>query len=163
MAQGGVLKATEITPSGSMEAAYQADNGTGFAFIMNEASGSFLTVVNAMGGCAVYDVDGNDVTGSHDALVQEARTAAAANQPDVAEACQSKLQRMYEGAADINPVELNTFSTVVYAAGFRFENTDYTIFYCRPTGFDQMDVYVVLDTADAIAKVDAKQLFFDTD
>ena len=163
MAQGGVLKATEITPSGSMEAAYQADNGTGFAFIMNEASGSFLTVVNAMGGCAVYDVDGNDVTGSHDALVQEARTAAAANQQDFAEACQSKLQRMYEGAADINPVELNTFSTVVYAAGFRFENTDYTIFYCRPTGFDQMDVYVVLDTAGAIAKVDAKQLFFDTD
>ena len=26
-----------------------------------------------------------------------------------------------------------------------------------------MDVYVVLDTAGAIAKVDAKQLFFDTD
>ena len=56
-----------------------------------------------------------------------------------------------------------TFGSVVYAATFRFEGANYTAFYCRPVGFDQMDVYVVLDETGAIAKADAKQLFFETD
>lgn len=163
MAQDGVLKASELTASGSMEAAYLADNGTGCAYIMNEDGTLYLAVVNTMGSCAVYDVDGTDVAADHSALAQEASADAAANLKDYTDACTKKLNRMFEGAADITPLALNTFSTVVYAASFQFEGAGYTIFYCRPVGFDQMDLFVVLDENGAIAKVDAKQLFFETD
>ena len=163
MAQDGVLKASEIEASGSAEAAYQADNGTGFAYIMNEGDSSFLAVVNAMGACSVYDVDGNDVTGDHDALVQEAQANAAKGQEDFSDALQKKLSKLYEGATEVTPLAPNTFGTVVSAASFQYEGAAYTMFYCRPVGFDQMDLYIVLDETGAIAKMDAKQLFFETD
>lgn len=163
MAQDGVLKVTEVTASGSMEAAYQANSGTGFAYIMQEGDGSYLAVVNAMGVCGVFDVDGNDVTADHSALAQEAQSAAAASQQDFSEALQKKLDKLFDGASDITPLSLSTFGTVVSSASFQYEGAAYTMFYCRPVGFDQMDLYVVLDETGAIVKLDAKQLFFETD
>lgn len=149
--------------SGSMEAAYSTVNGTGFAYIMTEGDNSFLALVNASGHCAVFDVDANDVTADHADLAEEAKTDAASRQEDYSEAGSEKIGRMFEGAEGITPVEVPTFGSVVYAATFQFEGANYTAFYCRPVGFDQMDVYVVLDETGAIAKADAKQLFFETD
>ena len=163
MAQDGVLKVTEVTASGSMESAYQANSGTGFAYIMTEGDSSYLAVVNAMGVCAVYDVDGSDVTADHDALVQEAVSDAAANQENFSDAFQKKLDKFYEGAADVTALTPAAFGSVVYAASFQYEDAAYTMYYCRPVGFDQMDLYIVLDETGAIAKLDAKQLFFETD
>lgn len=163
MAQDGILKATEMEASGSAVAAYQADNGTGFAYIMQEGDGSYLAVVNAMGACAVFDVDGNNVTADHDALTQEAKAAAAAGQEDFSAALEKKLNKLYEGASDITFLSPDTFGTVVSAASFQYEGAAYTMYYCRPVGFDQMDLYVVLDETGAIVKLDAKQLFFETD
>lgn len=159
----GMAKVTEVEASGSMEAAYQADSGTGFAYIMAEGDGTYLAVVNAMGACKLYDVDGNDVTADHDALAREAQTAAAAGQEDFSAAFQKKLDKLYEGAADVTPLTPAVFGTVVYAASFQYEDGAYTMYYCRPVGFDQMDLYIVLDETGAIAKLDAKQLFFETD
>ena len=163
MAKDGVLKASELSVSGSMEAAYLADNGSACAYLMHEGDTLYLAVVNTMDGCTVYDVDGSDVTADHDALVREAKTDAANNLKDYAADCERKLERMYEDAADLTPLALNTYGTVVYAANFRSQDTAYTVFYCRPIGFDQMELFVVLDENGAIAKVDAKQLFFETD
>ncbi len=163
MGQDGVLKAEEIEASGSAEAAYQAENGTGFAYILPDGEDLYLAVVNAMGVCAVYDVDGNAVTDAHSALAQEASAAAAGMQQDFATAALAKLDRMFKSAEDVTPLQLDTFGTVVYAASFRQQEEAYTLFYCRSVGFDQMDIYVVLDADGTIAKVDAKQLFFETD
>ena len=161
MAQEGNLKATAIDASGSAEQAFQADNGTGFAYILKDGDNEYLAVVNAMGMCALYDVDGNAV--SNDALAREAAAMAAGTQKDFTSAAETKLSRMYENAADVTPLALDTFGTVVYAASFTNEGETYYLFYSRSVGFDQMDVYVVLDANGAIAKVDAKQLFFETD
>ncbi len=163
MAQDGTLKASELPISGSMEAAYLADNGSACAYLLHEDDGLYLAVVNTMGSCAVYDVDGADVTAAHSALAQEAAADAAANLKDYAANCEAKLARMYDDASDLTPLALNTYSTVVYAASFQSQGAAYTVFYCRPVGFDQMDLFVVLDENGAIAKVDTKQLFFETD
>lgn len=163
MAKDGVLKAAQLEAPDGLEIVYQADNGTGFAYIMNDADNSFLAVVNAMGECAVYDVDGNNVTEAHADLASEAQADAAARQQDFSADGEKKLGKMFKDAAQITPLRLNTFGTVVYAASFQSEGADYTLFYCRPIGFDQTSLYVVLDENGAIAKLDAKQLFFETD
>lgn len=162
MTQEGVLKATEIAASGSVETAYQANNGSGFAFILKEGENSYLAVVNAMGTCRLYDVEATDVTDAHEALVQEA-VAAAKSQKDYSADLEKKLKKLYEGASDLTSLSLDTFSTVVSAIRFQANGASYTAFYCRPVGFDQMDIYVVVDETGAIHKLDAKQLFFETE
>ena len=163
MASGEILKATEVEVSGSMVAAYQADNNTGFAYIMAVGEDNFLCVVNAMGVCKVYDVEGNDVTEAQAALADEAVAHAAANQKDMVSAAETKITRMFETATDITPVALDSFNTVVYAATFNADGAAYTMFYSRSIGFEQMDVFVVIDANGAIAKLDATALFFETE
>jgi hypothetical protein len=163
MASGQILKATEVEVSGSMVAAYQADNNTGFAYIVAVGEENFLAVVNAMGVCKVYDVEGNDVTEAQAALADEAVAHAAANQKDMVSAAETKITRMFETATDITPVALDSFNTVVYAATFNADGAAYTMFYSRSIGFEQMDVFVVIDANGAIAKLDATALFFETE
>ena len=163
MASGQILKATEVEVSGSMVTAYQADNNTGFAYIMAVGEENFLAVVNAMGVCKVYDVEGNDVTEAQAALADEAVAHAAANQKDMVSAAETKITRMFETATDITPVALDSFNTVVYAATFNADGAAYTMFYSRSIGFEQMDVFVVIDANGAIAKLDATALFFETE
>ncbi len=160
MAQNGTLKAAEVTPSGSIVAGYAANNGSGYAFIMAEGENNYLALVNAMGVCAVYDVDGNDVTADKAALADEALAAAA---PADYTAANDKFAKMMEGAADITAVPVSSFSSVVYAASFNVEGVPYYGFYARPIGFDQMDIYIIIDAAGAIADLDARALFFETE
>ena len=159
----GFTKTTELTPSGNIEKALKATNDIGFAYIMKDCEASFLAVVNATGVCKLYDVEGNDVTDAHAALVTEAVAHAAANQKSYKDAVETKFGRMVEGATDMTTLELDTFGTIAYAASFKVGDTTYYGFYSRSIGFEQMDVYVVLDANGAIAKVDAKAIFFETE
>ena len=159
----GFTKTTELTPSGKIEKALKATNDIGFAYIMKDGEASFLAVVNATGACKLYDVEGKDVTASNAALVAEAIAHASANQKSYKSAAETKFGRMIEGATDMTALELNTFGTVVYAASFKVDDATYYGFYSRSIGFEQMDVYVVLDADGAIVKVDAKAIFFETE
>ncbi len=161
MAVNGTIKGTEVTPSGNIVSGYAAENGTGYAFVMAEGENNFLAVVNAMGVCKVVDVEGNDVTADKAALADEAVAAAALT--DYAEAANTKFGKMFEGAADITAVPVDSFSSVVYAASFTVDGVPYYGFYARPIGFEVMDIYVVIDATGAIAKLDAKALFFETE
>ncbi len=165
MAVSGILKATEGTPTGSAEAVFIANNDSAAAFIMKENDSYFLAVVHATGTVRVYDTDGNDVTSAHTALSDEAKASAASALKSYVTEAETKLKRLFKGkeVSDITPVTLNTFNTVVYAATFRVDGAEYTFLYCRPIGFDQMDLYIVLDANGAIAKFDAKAIFFETD
>ncbi len=165
MTSGGALKATEITPAGNIASGYKADNGSGFAYIMTEGEESFLAVVNAMGVCRVYNVEGADVTADKAALADEAKAHAAANQTAYAEAAEAKIAKLYADATDITALELNTFNTVVYAAEFKVGEAAYYAFCSRSIGFDGniMDVYLVIDANGAIAKLDTATLFYHTD
>jgi electron transport complex protein RnfG len=159
----GFVSTVKIEASGNIVKAFKAKNDTGFAYIFKNGDTSVLALVNATGACKIYDAEGNDVTAANEAFVTEAVAHASANQKSYKDAAQTKFGRMVEGATDMTALELNTFGTVAYAASFKVGDTTYYGFYSRSIGFEQMDVYVVLDANGAIAKVDAKAIFFETE
>lgn len=156
----GFTKLVEDTASGNIQKALKAENNTGYAYIMTSGDASYLAVVNAMGVCKVYDVEGKDVTADNAALVTEA-VAAAASQTSYVSALTDKVGKLMDGATDITPVELDTFNTIVAAVSFKVEDATYYGFYSRSIGFHQMDVYIIIDENGAIAKLDANQFIFE--
>ncbi len=160
MALNGNLKASEVAASGNIASGYKAENGSGFAYIMTEGEDSFLAIVNAMGACRVYDVEGNDVTADKAALADEAKAAAAAGQTAYADKATERFARMVEGAAEFAPAVLDSFNSVVYATSFKAGEATYYGFYSRAIGYEQMEIYVVLDENGAIVKIQATELFF---
>ncbi|MBQ8258285.1 MAG: FMN-binding protein [Clostridia bacterium] len=156
----GFTKLVEANVSGNIQKALKAENDTGFAYIMTEGDATYLAVVNAMGICKIYDVEGADVTAAHTALADEAKTASAA-QVSYSDALITKVGKMMDGASDITALELDTFNTVVAAVSFKVGDATYYGFYSRSIGFHQMDVYIVIDENGAIAKIDAKQFIFE--
>ena len=157
----GFTKLVDATASGNIVKALKAENNTGFAYIMTEGENSYLAVVNAMGVCKMYDVEGTDVTADHTALADEAVAHAEANQTNYTDALKTKIERMMDGATDVETLKLDTFNTVVSAVSFTVDGATYYGFYSRSIGFHQMDVYVVIDENGAIAKIDAKQFIFE--
>ena len=157
----GFTKLLEETASGNIQKAFKAENGAGFAYIMTAGEKSYLAVVNAMGACKIYDTEGTDVTADNAALADEAKADAAAKQTAYLDAFKTKIEKMMEGAADITPITVDTFNTVVSAASFTVDGATYYAFYSRSVGFHQMDVYFIIDANGAIAKMDAKQFIFE--
>ena len=157
----GFTKLVEATAAGNITKALKAENGTGFAYIMNGADGEYLAIVNAMGVCKIYNVEGADVTVAQAALAAEAQAQAATAQEAFADKLVTKIGRMMEGATDVTSIALDTYNTVVAAVSFKVEDATYYGFYSRSIGFHQMDVFFVIDENGAIAKMDATQFIFD--
>jgi len=157
----GYNKLVAITASGNILKAMSSDNGTGFAYVMTAGDKTYMALVNAMGACKVYDVEGNDVTDANAALVTEATAHAAANQQDFVTGLTNKLGRMMEGITNFEVLQLDTFNSVVAAVKFNLNGADYYGFYSRTVGFHQMDVYFVVDANGAIYKMDAQQFIFE--
>ena len=156
----GFVNPTAVETAGSFKKILKASNDAGFAYIFSDGENAFLTLVNATGGCIVYDAEGNDVTEAKADLASEAKTHAAANQFAYNQKLSDKIIRLYADASDIAPVEIDTFGTIVSALTFKSGDVTYYGFYSRSNGFDQMDVYIIIDENGAIAKVDAKQFIF---
>jgi hypothetical protein len=157
----GYTKTEEVAVSGNIQKALKATNDTGFAYIMVDGEASYLAVVNAMGVCKIYNVEGADVTADHAAIADEAKAHAAANQKSYVSDLTKKVERMMAGAAEITALELDTYNTVVAAVSFKLDGATYYGFYSRSIGFHQMDVFFVIDENGAIAKMDATQFIFD--
>lgn len=153
----GFTKLVDATASGSFTKALKAENDTGFAFITTD----FLAVVNAGGICKIYDVTGADVTDANAALAEEAKKAAAAEQKDYVEALTKKVTSLMDGATDVTAVQVDTFNTIAAAVTFKLGDATYYAFTARSIGFEQMDVYVIIDENGAIAKLDAKTFIFE--
>ena len=159
----GFSSTEKIEATGNIAKAFKAKGDVGFAYIFKDGDASFLAVVNATGACKLFDVEGKDVTADHAAFADEAKAHAAANQKSYKDAAEQKFAKMFEGATDMTALTTDTFGTLVYAASFKVGDATYYGFYSRSVGFEQMDVYVVLDENGAIAKLDAKALFFETE
>ncbi len=157
----GFANPSAVEASGSFKKILKASNDAGFAYISSDGETAFLTLVNATGGCSVFDTEGNDVTDAHADLITEAVAHAAANQTSFFEDLSAKITRLYPDASEIASLEIPTFNTVVSAVSFKLDGADYYGFYSRSIGFHQMDVYFVIDANGAIAKMDAKQFIFD--
>ena len=156
----GMIKTEEIAASGNIEKALKAGNDAGFAFVIKSGDASFLALVNATGVCKVYDVNGADVTDAETAIAGEA-VAAASSQKSYSADLSTKITRLYENAAEITDIQIDTFNTVVAAVSFKVDGALYYGFYSRSFGFHQMDVFFVIDENGAIAKMDAKQFIFE--
>ena len=154
-------KTEELTPSGNIEKALKATNDIGFAYIVKTGDASVLALVNATGVCKVYDAEGKDVTANNAAVVAEAVAHASANQKSYKADAEARFSAMLEGATDMTALEINTFGTIAYAASFKVDGATYYGFYSRSIGFEQMDVYVIIDENGAIAKLDAKAFIFE--
>ena len=159
----GYGKLAEATASGNIVKALKAENETGFAYIVTEGDASFLAIVNATGACAVYNVEGADVTADKAAIVTEAKAHAAANQTNYTQVLTDKLGKLMEGAASITNIEVKTFNTVASAVTFTAENTTYYAFLSRSIGWDSrvMNIYYIIDGNGAIVKTDADQYVFE--
>lgn len=156
----GNLKAEAIEVSGAVTA-YKALNGSGCAYIVPKGDTMVLAIVNASGKCFVYDTEGNYVTDDNPDAVALATAHAAVNQKDFNAEAQDKFGRMLEGAENMTALDLPGFSTVVAAASFNVDGEVYYGFYSKGYGYEDMDVYVIIDASGAIAKVDAKTVIFD--
>ena len=157
----GFVNPTAIETAGSFKKILKASNDAGFAYIFSDGENAFLTLVNATGGCIVYDAEGNDVTEAKADLATEAKAHASANQTSYTDTLSNKITKLFADASDIAPVETSTFGTVVSALTFKSGDVTYYGFYSRSMGFHQMDVYIIIDENGAIAKIDAKQFIFE--
>ncbi len=156
----GFTKLLDETATGNIQKALKSENGAGFAYIMSEGDGTYLAIVNATGGCKIFNVEGADVTADHSALADEAKAHAAANQTAYLDSFKTEIEAMMPGATEIEPVVLDSFTTVVSAVSFNLDGATFYGFYSRSFGFDQMNVFVVIDENGAIAKMDAEQFIF---
>ena len=162
----GFVNPKEVTlPAGSeFTKIFKASNDAGFAYIYSDGEVGYLVLVNATGVCVVYNVDGEDVTEAQATLAESAKVYAKENQKPYDEALTKKVNSVFANAAtDITTIEVNAFGTIVSALTFKVDGADYYAFYSRSMGYKQMDVYIIIDANGAIAKLDAKSLFFDED
>ncbi len=157
----GFAGTEEVAVSGNIQLALKAKNGTGFAYVITEGESSFLAVVNAMGACKVYDVNGADVTDAHAAVITEAKAHASANQTNYLTALENKIGRVMADATDFTALELDLYNTIAAAVSFKVGDATYYGFYSRSYGFHQMDVFIIIDENGAIAKLDATQFIFE--
>ena len=146
--------------SGSILKAFKALNGSGFGFILNDGSASYLGVWTLAGGAKIVDLEGNPVDNA--ALLEEIKAYGAANAESLAEKETAKLQRMVSEGAEITalPVELYNSVTGVYSildGGAQFYG-----FVARSYGYSNlpMAVYYVLDVNGAIVSMTADELIF---
>ncbi len=158
----GFSKVVEIeVVSGNITKAYKSENGVGYAYIVKNGDASYLAVVNAMGCARVYDTEGKDVTADNKAVADEAISCAKTSQTSYKEEADKRFASMMGEITDITEIAVDTYNTVAYAASFKVGDATYYGFYSRSVGFQQMDVYIVIDENGAIAKFDAKTLIFE--
>lgn len=161
LAANGVLKCSDIAGSGNIVKGYKGDNDSGFALIMKDSDKMYLVITNPLGGCAVYDVEGKDVTSEHETLVTEAKAYQKANGKDTKTILVNKVNRMIENVTNVEDVEVNLFNTVVSAIKFTANEKTYYAFYTKNFGFQLMNVYFIIDENGAIVKMNADEFVFE--
>lgn len=156
----GLFKGTEVAVSGNIEKAYKALNGSGYAFIIKNGEVSVLALVNASGYCKVIDTNGDDVTATSLAIVDEAKGACQLT--DFTTATTNMLLAEYPDATEITPVNFDTFTNVVYALTFVTNGNTYYAFYSCPLtyGDNAMAVCTVIDQNGAIVSQNIQKFLF---
>lgn len=163
LANNGALKCDTVDGSGNILVAYKGKNDSGFAYIMAKGESKLLAVTNNLGGCKVYDVEGNDVTQENADLVAEALAHTSANINDYDSTFITRVSKMMPDAKNVTPITLEVYNSVVSAVEFEVEDAKYYAFYSKTFGFEIMDVYFILDSEGKIVKMNAKEFVFDED
>jgi Na+-translocating ferredoxin:NAD+ oxidoreductase RnfG subunit len=157
----GFTKLTEIEAPSNVKKAFKVSNDAGFVYIFSNGNTAVLALVNATGHCTIYDINENDVSSDYANIAKDAIAFAAENQTSYFKQLEKKIKNFYSNASEINEVSFTTFNTVVSASEFKSDGNKYYAFYSRSFGFNQMDVYIILDSNGAIAKLDADKFIFE--
>ena len=92
--KAGAVQGEELEGSGSVTGGYQAANGSGFAWFVNDGQ-ELLAVSTTLGGLRFYNAAGEDVSASVDAsLADEIRALDAAHAEDLSAKAEKALSRM---------------------------------------------------------------------
>ena len=156
---GAILQYEEAeVNSGSIVKALKALNGTGYAFILNDGSASYLGVCTLAGGAKIVDLEGSEVDNS--AMLEEIKAYTAENAQSQAEQEIAKLQRITSETAEISALSVDVCNSISGAYSIVDGGVQYYGFVSRSYGYNNltMPIYFVLDENGAIVKMTCDEL-----
>lgn len=145
----------------NMHKAFKSKGDTGFVYIMTEGESSYLVLVNAMGGCQIYDVNGKLV--ENETIATEAKAYASASGKSYTIDLINKVDELVNGATNYTTLTLDAMNSIVSAITFQVDGETYYAFYSIGYGYELIDICVILDASGAIVKVDAQELIHGED
>lgn len=162
----GVAQYEEASGSGSVTSVMAAGNGSGVACMVSDGEATYLGVCGILGDVRIYDVEGNDVTGSVDAgLVNEVRACGEANLESFDEGDLKKLAKKFKNNisedAEFTSLDImGVFNSVTSAFEVVDNGVTYYAFVARPYGYgnDAMVLYYLLDETGAIVAINDDDL-----
>ena len=164
--KAGAIQGEELEGDGSVTGGYQAANGSGFAWFVNDGQ-ELLAVSTTLGGIRFYNSAGEDVSDSVDSsLADEIRALDAAHAEDLSAKAEKALARMIPEDVALTAVEIPGLCNSVTGA-YTTETAEGTLyaFAARPYGYSNevMELYYVLDESGAIAAFRAPELILHAD
>ena len=156
---GAILQYEEAeVNSGSIVKALKALNGTGYAFILNDGSASYLGVCTLVGGAKIVDLEGSEVDNS--AMLEEIKAYTADNAQSQAEQEIAKLQRITSETAEISALSVDVCNSISGAYSIVDGGVQYYGFVSRSYGYNNltMPIYFVLGENGAIVKMTCDEL-----
>ena len=155
----GILQYEEAeVNSGSIVKALKALNGTGYAFILNDGSASYLGVCTLVGGAKIVDLEGSEVDNS--AMLEEIKAYTAENAQSQAEQEIAKLQRITSETAEVSALSVDICNSISGVYSIVDGGVQYYGFVSRSYGYNNltMPIYFVLDENGAIVKMTCDEL-----
>lgn len=156
---GAILQYEEAeVNSGSIVKALKALNGTGYAFILNDGSASYLGVCTLVGGAKIVDLEGSEVDNS--AMLEEIKAYTADNAQSQAEQEIAKLQRITSETAEVSALSVDICNSISGVYSIVDGGVQYYGFVSRSYGYNNMTmpIYFVLDENGAIVKMTCDEL-----
>ena len=160
----GVTQAEEqedVSSFNYITKALTATNGNACVYLVADGENTYLAAVNADGGCAVYNVDGEDITESVDkAIIDECSGNAAAVLSSNANTDKAKLLKLVADGAEAEQLPIqNCFNLVSDAFRITDGEDVYYGFTARPYGYSNMNlvVYYILDKDGSIVSMTADE------
>lgn len=156
---GAILQYEEAeVNSGSIVKALKALNGTGYAFILNDGSASYLGICTLVGGAKIVDLEGSEVDNS--AMLEEIKAYTAENAQSQAEQEIAKLQRITSETAEVSALSVDICNSISGVYSIVDGGVQYYGFVSRSYGYNNMTmpIYFVLDENGAIVKMTCDEL-----
>lgn len=150
----GKAQVVEGTLIDGATAAYDAANGVGHIYVMDNGGTTVVAGVNAFGESKIYDLEGNDITDSCAALVEKI-AAVPSIESESLEANSSLVAGYFDEEAVLTPIHsTGTFDSLV--GGFIVESAEGTQYALISNYFgfaEPMKFVVILDETGAVVSV----------
>ena len=160
----------QLAVSGNITSASRLANDAGFVYLMSKGESTYLAICNNFDVCKVFtyttdETSGEtslvDVTSENDDLVTEAKTHAASNVKSQVTTAINKFKSITGSEEITNITNIDVFNSIVAVVEITIEDVKYYGFYSRSYGFQDMNVFVVLDSEGKIYKTQAETLIFE--